>query len=256
MSTYKLETRCYNAEVRGEGSEKKPVVEGYSVLFNNLSHPLEGYRESVSPTAFVKTLKTLDESDDDYDPDHDVAMNVNHGEHGGILLGRTKNKSLQLRCDDRGLHFRCQLSPDISAHMDAWQAVRSGLLDQCSFAFVADPEDGDEWSEAQDDDGKPYVLRRLKNVKLYDCSLVNSAAYPNTSVSARNIFAVSAEEVADKMRRFKAAALAREIERDERARKQAHVPCSDAERRAKAERIGLMIHAEQVQEWLHKKFPE
>ncbi|MGO9576585.1 MAG: HK97 family phage prohead protease [Terriglobales bacterium] len=251
----KLETRAITTQLRADGSGDKPVVEGYGSLFGILSRPLDGFREIVMPSAFTKTLKTLDEDDDDYDPDRCVKLTYNH-DPSAMLLGSTRNKSLQLRCDEKGLHFRCQLSSAISAHRDVWNAVRQNLLGECSFAFKTDDVDGDDWSEAQDDDGTPYVLRRLKNVRLYDCAIVQDGAYPNTSVAARNVTAYTPAEVGDKMRKIRAARIGEQLSREARAREQ-RFPTTDEERRKRAEEIGQQIYESEVRQWLApKKFPE
>jgi hypothetical protein len=62
-------------------------------------------------------------------------------------------------------------------------------LKECSFGFFVDGEDGEDW--AQEDDGR--LLRTLRDVSLFDVSVVTFPAYSNTEAAARNIVAPHVE---------------------------------------------------------------
>ena len=83
------------------------------------------------------------------------------------------------------LRFSVSL-PDTSCARDVHANLRAGNLKECSFGFGIDDPDTDE-SWQQDSDGR--MLRTLKNVRLFDVSVVTSPAYSNTNAQARNIVA-------------------------------------------------------------------
>jgi HK97 family phage prohead protease len=107
-----------------------------------------------------------------------------------IVLGRTSNQTLKLSDSPEGLNFRCQLDENQQSHRDLYASIKRGDVDECSFAFNVDDEDGDgdSWEDAQDERGQRYKLRTLRSVNLFDVSAVTNPAYGNgaTSVSARS----------------------------------------------------------------------
>jgi uncharacterized protein len=134
---------------------------------------LGGFKERIAPGAFTRSLVE----------GTDVKCLVNHSP--SELLGRTKNGTLNLEQDSRGLKFRCALNPDSQAHRDLHAAIKRGDMDECSFAFTV-PEGGDVWDEAKDENGQRYQRRTLRDVDLLDVSAVTYPAYNNTSVGARS----------------------------------------------------------------------
>lgn len=144
-------------------------LEGYAATFNTLSKALpQGFKEKISPMAFSRALAEK----------QDVLAKYNHAENS-IPLGRTKSGTLKLATDSKGLKFDIALDPNQVAHRDLWQAVRRGDIADCSFAFAVNG-DGEDW-----EDGDDCPVRTLKDVNLFDVSVVNHPAYPGTSVSAR-----------------------------------------------------------------------
>ena len=174
MST-KVEKRSLASELRADSQGGMSLV-GYAALFNSPSKDLGGYREVISPRAFDRSLREGD----------DVKALVNHDP--SQLLGRTKNGTLVLSADNRGLRFKVLLNPESQAHRDLHAAVKRGDYDECSFAFKVNDDDGQEWDTAQDENGNRYSRRTLKSVKLLDVSpAVTYPAYSTTSVSARSL---------------------------------------------------------------------
>jgi uncharacterized protein len=160
----KIETRCLSELRAAEGDEMALV--GYAARFNSESKDLGGYKETIAPGAFSRALKEGGE----------VKCLFNHD--SSQILGRTKNGTLTLSEDDKGLRFRCVLNKDDSAARDLHARVKSGLIDECSFAFTV-PDGGDEWDATG-------TKRTLRDVNLLDVSAVTDPAYKETSVSARN----------------------------------------------------------------------
>lgn len=184
----KEQRHLISTELRVAGDGSSGVILGYAARFNMESNDLGGFREVIAPGAFARTLRERDPEDEMYDddPDNDVKCLRDH--NGSILLGRTANKSLQLSCDNEGLRFRCQLNMDIQSHREVHEAVRTGLMSTCSFAFQVAPN-GQHWQDRTN--GKEtYSLRTLTDVDLFDVSCLGVApAYPGTCVDARAILA-------------------------------------------------------------------
>lgn len=182
MSTAK-EFRSVAASLRAEsqGDEMSMSLVGYAALFNSESKDLGGFRERIAPGAFTRSLKEQ----------ADVKALVNHDPNQ--VLGRTKNGTLTLSEDDRGLKFRVKLNPAIQAHRDLYALIKNGTMDECSFAMTV-PAGGDSWEDAKDENGITYALRTLHDVTLMDVSAVTYPAYNATSVAARSMVADYSEK--------------------------------------------------------------
>lgn len=166
----KKELRFFVAqELRATGSDKQPKVEGYAATFSGIAD-LGSFKEKIAPGAFTRTLADGDE----------VVCLFNHSDD--MLLGRLSAGTLTLRQDDKGLRFSCEL-PDTSVARDVYANLKAGNLRECSFGFVIDGPDGEQWSQMPDGS----MLRTLVSVRLFDVSVVTFPAYDNTSAAARNI---------------------------------------------------------------------
>ncbi|MDA3781203.1 MAG: HK97 family phage prohead protease [Bacteroidales bacterium] len=171
---FKNEKRTRIAEdVEFRFDEEKDVmnVEGYALKFNKqtlIGSEENGFREQIA----IGSLENADM--------RKVPLKYNHNS-GYLALASTKNGSLELEVDDVGLRFKAKLL-DISAHKDVYEMIRSGLLSECSFAFTTDLEDGTEW----DFDVKPPVRTIKKISRLFDVSIVDLGAYPDTELYARS----------------------------------------------------------------------
>jgi HK97 family phage prohead protease len=155
----------------GIGGEMALV--GYAALYNSASKDLGGFRETIAPGTFARSLRE----------GADVKALFNHIPDN--ILGRTKSGTLTLSSDDRGLRWRCQLDPKQQRHVDIYRSVERGDIDECSFAFTVAPG-GQQWSEGPEENGQPMYKRLLTDVDLLDVSCVTYPAYNSTSVDARN----------------------------------------------------------------------
>ena len=109
--------------------------------------------------------------------DHRQAERLLRRQQGvaGTALARNLSGTLKLAEDSKGLQISASLDPDNPDAMTAISALRRGDITEMSFAFQANVQD---WI----DDDKRLPLRILREVSLFDISLVNLAAYPTTSV--------------------------------------------------------------------------
>lgn len=157
----KKETRLLNVELRTpENDDNKMIVEGYAITFN--SPATHGYTEIISD----KALDNTDMSD--------VPLKYNH-EDSHLIMARTRNKSLELTKDDKGLFIKAELI-DTQSNKDIYKSIKAGLIDKMSFAFTVR---GDEYDYDSD-------TRTITDIdRLYDVSVVDIPFYDSTSVYAR-----------------------------------------------------------------------
>lgn len=149
-----------NMEVRAEGENGNTLV-GYAAMFDMPSVDM-GFTEYVSRGAFTKTLKD----------GADVRLLL---DHAGAPLARTRSGTLRLSEDERGLRVEADLDPTNPLAQTVLSALRRGDMNQMSFAFRTIR---DSWSK----DGS---VRELREVQLYDVSVVTFPAYESTVAEVR-----------------------------------------------------------------------
>ena len=159
------EIRKLDIQFRAENNEEEKMeIKGYAAVFN--SPETYGYTEVIAPTAF-------DEADM-----KDVVLRYNH-EDTFMVLARTRNGSLKLNVDSTGLFMDAVLQDDIQSHKDIFNAIKSGLIDKQSFAFVVAEDNYDYDSDTR-------TITKIG--KVFDVSVVDQPFYNATDVSvARNI---------------------------------------------------------------------
>ena len=159
-----------NLQVRtDEENNEKMIVEGYAVVFD--SPATHGFTEIVDRNAFNGCDMK------------DVPLKYNHTDNF-LILARTRNNSLQLNVDDKGLKIRAELL-DTTQGKDIYKCIRSGLLDKMSFAFTVEEE---KWDLATD------TRTILKIDRLYDVSVVDTPFYDTTSIYARALSTLDSEK--------------------------------------------------------------
>lgn len=182
-----IELRFLSSEMRADSQGDEMALAGYAALFNSRSKVLgrsgdkPGFVEIIQPGAFTRSLERGD----------DVHCLFNHDSN--LVLGRTKNGTLTLAQDDRGLKFRCLLDPTNQAHRNLYASIKRGDIDEMSFAFTI-PEGGQQWSDAPEDETDFVAVRTISSADLKDVSPVTVPAYPGTSVGTRG------EEITPEMR--------------------------------------------------------
>ena len=163
-----ITTAPVKLEVRESGASADEItVQGHAAVFDNLSHDLGGFRERIAPGAFNDVLAAQP----------DVHLVIGHDMT--MPLARTANGTLELLEDEQGLRIWARVNTQLSYAKDLAEQLRTGLVDQMSFAFTV-AEDGDEW--VKDDSGA--IMRTVRKVAgLYDVSVVAQGAYPQTNVA-------------------------------------------------------------------------
>lgn len=154
------EIRKVDLQFRAETTEdEKMEIKGYAVVFN--SPETYGYTEIISE-------KALDDADMS-----DVVLRYNHND-SFMVLARTRNNSLKLEKDEKGLFMNATLQDNITEHRNIFNAIDSGLIDKQSFAFTVEEDEYD-----YDTDTRTIT----KIGKLFDVSVVDQPFYNATDVS-------------------------------------------------------------------------
>ena len=177
-----FEVRALPQEV-GDG-QTQCRVEGYAAVFDEetVLYEYDGiqYKEVIDRNAFSGAEM------------RDVVMNFNHG---GKPVARTKNGTLTLTVDSKGLRIAADLGGTEEGRR-LYEEIRGGYLDQMSFAFTVNKQEYD----------RAKRLRRITGFKrIFDVATVDVPAYDGTSIAARSWAKAEAErEVAeaDKRRRL------------------------------------------------------
>jgi HK97 family phage prohead protease len=149
-----------NIELRAMTDGKTLV--GYAAIFDSPSEPLP-WTEFVRRGAFRKTIKD----------GADVRLLI---DHEGVPLARTKSGTLTLSEDEVGLRIEAELDETNPDAAKVISALRRGDLSQMSFAFQTVK---DAWSQDRQ-------VRELKEVRLFDVSVVTYPAYEQTVAELRS----------------------------------------------------------------------
>jgi HK97 family phage prohead protease len=160
-----VEARARKIETRSN-DDGTVGLSGYATVYDT---PYDvggayGWSEVIAAGACAKSV---DEKDD-------VRCLLNHD---GIPMGRTKPGTMTLTSDDVGLYFEV---PSLDLNSPYVASVASALarcdLDECSFAFIA----------LRDDWSPDYLTRTIREVQLFDVSVVTYPANPATVVGLRS----------------------------------------------------------------------
>lgn len=162
--TLRRQVRSIEAGFRTREAEGGPVIEGYFAVFNSDYEIWPGAIEQVAPGAFTSALGG------------DIRALADHDTR--IVLGRTTAGTLELREDDRGLYGSIKINPEDQEAMNLYHRVQRGDVTQCSFGF----DIKDEEYQHRPDGSDLWIIR---DVVLYEVSVVTFPAYAETSVQAR-----------------------------------------------------------------------
>ncbi|QRN86029.1 HK97 family phage prohead protease [Clostridia bacterium] len=177
MSKEKFERRIIEIRASDDG-EDKMSIEGYAITFDKpATHKTYNrkFTEVIKPKALDKTDMK------------DVPMRYNHNDNV-MIMARTRNKSLRLIKDKKGLKVEADLL-DTQSNRDLYKAINEGLIDKMSFAFNV-AEGGDTWTFKDDE-----TIREVNNIeKLWDVSVVDTPFYDSTSIYARSLELLDSEE--------------------------------------------------------------
>ena len=170
------EYRLMEVRAVADPPDNEMIVEGYAIRFNEpavFDFFGQEYREIIDPGA----LNGADL--------RDVPFKYNHSD-SVMIMARTRNKTLELIPDDKGLFIRAKLA-DTTAGRDLYTLIKRGDIDKMSFAFTV-ADDGDEYDRST----RTRIIKRIK--KIWDVAAVDTPAYDTTSISARSFFEMEIEK--------------------------------------------------------------
>lgn len=161
----------FNIELRGEGDSEEMRVGGYPVVFDKetfIGFEDRGFYESIDPRAFDNADMS------------DVCLRYNHSDNF-MIMARTRNKSLSLTKDEKGLRMDGVLIPT-SFNKDMYLATRAGLLTEGSYAYTVKKDDKERRSDG-------FIHRRILEIgKVFDVSICDNGAYGDkTAIYARSL---------------------------------------------------------------------
>ena len=153
-----------------EDAEERKVVTGYASTFGEPYKLFGGddfeLWEVVERTAFDETDMS------------DVIMQYNHE---GRVFARTRNNTLTVRPDERGLYIEADLG-GTELGRGLYEEIAGGYTDRMSFGFTVT---GDSEEREKNDDGIWIYTRHITSVgKLFDVSAVSIPANGATSITA------------------------------------------------------------------------
>lgn len=161
----KRQTRSLQAELKTRAeNDQDLVIEGYFAVFNRQTELWQGAFEEIAQGAFGGTMG------------NDIRALINHDTT--LVLGRNKAGTLELKEDSHGLWGSIRINPNDTDAMNAYERVKRGDVDQCSFGFNILKEETD-WRE----DGT--VKWTITEIDLHEVSICTFPVYEETGVQAR-----------------------------------------------------------------------
>lgn len=168
MKKNDIELRFSSFEMTEEQSGDALKVSGYVNEVGKYSHTLgkkKKFREKINKGAFEKALGI----------GNDVHFLAEHD--ANKILASTRNSSLELKEDDKGLYMSATISPT-SFGKDYHTLIKDGILRNMSFGFGVIK---DKWTKMNDG----TYTREISDLILYEVSVVTDPAYPQSTISTR-----------------------------------------------------------------------
>lgn len=158
--------RYIPAAMTARSEETGPVIACHFAVFNTPTELWPGCIEQIAPGAFASSMSL------------DVRALINHETR--LVLGRTVAGTLSLQEDATGLYGEIKINEHDSDAMNLYARVQRGDVSQCSFGFDITAED-----YVVSPDGQTCTWT-IRDVILYEVSVVTFPAYEATSAVARN----------------------------------------------------------------------
>ena len=152
-------------ELRLLESDAGKQLSWFPALFNSLSEDLGGFKETIKPSAFNRTIAN----------GADVRALFNH--NPDYVLGRNTAGTLDLSVTRKGLRSVVN-PPDTQWANDLMVSIERGDISGGSFGFRVVKQD---WNWNPDEEG--LARREIQEVQLFDVSIVTYPAYPETNGS-------------------------------------------------------------------------
>lgn len=176
-----FELRANDIMLTSTEKDDKLVVEGYVNETEKWSYKMKSKKgpfiEKIEKGAFKRALNR----------GIDIHFLAEHDKNK--ILASTRNGSLTLTEDSKGLLMRATISKT-SYGKDYYELIKDGILRNMSFGFNVIE---DSWKQ-----GKNGTLERsIKDLNLFEVSVVTNPAYPQSNLSARGMDLVEEVEVTE-----------------------------------------------------------
>lgn len=154
--------RLTTREKEGDGK----YIEGYFVVFNELTELWPGTFEKVAPGAGDKALE-----------ENDYRVLYNH--NSDFPLGRKSAGTAKFHSDEKGIWGSVRINEEDSAAVDAYARVKRGDITGCSYGY---------WpiSESYEDNDDGSVTWTVLEADIREFSVCTFPAYEQTEIEARS----------------------------------------------------------------------
>ena len=156
-------------ETRDTDNDQK-IVEGYASTFNQ---PYTLYNDGELVINEQVDARAFDEANVS-----DVIFQYNHE---GRVFARTRNNTLEIAPDEKGLFIRADLSGTEEGRK-LYEEIKGGYTDRMSFGFTVT----EDRTEKTADEPRTYLRTITKVGRLFDVSAVSVPANDFTEISARS----------------------------------------------------------------------
>lgn len=179
MKSLELRNKDINFNVTEDNEQL--VVEGYVNETEKWSYKMRSKKgpfiEKIEKGAFKRAL----------DRGLDIHFLAEHDKNK--ILASTRNGSLTLIEDNKGLLMRATISKT-SYGKDYYELIKDGILRNMSFGFNVIK---DSWKQGKDG----TLERSIKDLNLFEVSVVTNPAYPQSNLSARGMDLAEEVEVTE-----------------------------------------------------------
>lgn len=159
--------RCKPGEFRTSMSDDgNKYIEGYFAVFDSNYEIGPGMSESIDAHAFDNTISG------------DIRCLTDHETR--LVIGRTTAKTLEVSVDSHGLYGRALVNPKDQDAMNTYARLERGDISQASIGFDILSEDTDYRQDGS-------IHWTIRDIKLYEVSVVTFPAYTETDLHARTV---------------------------------------------------------------------
>ena len=163
-------TQYRNLTLDVRESDEGMIVEGYATTFNQ---PYQLYADNSMVINEQVDARAFDGAQLS-----DVVFQYNHE---GRVFARTRNNTLEITPDEKGLFIRADLSGTEEGRK-LYEEIKGGYTDRMSFGFTVAEDRTDKTGE----DPRTYLRTITKVGRLFDVSAVSIPANDFTEISARS----------------------------------------------------------------------
>jgi HK97 family phage prohead protease len=163
-------TQYRNLKLDVRESDEGMIVEGYATTFNQ---PYQLYADNSMVINEQVDARAFDGAQLS-----DVIFQYNHE---GRVFARTRNNTLEITPDEKGLFIRADLSGTEEGRK-LYEEIKGGYTDRMSFGFTVAEDRTDKTGE----DPRTYLRTITKVGRLFDVSAVSIPANDFTEISARS----------------------------------------------------------------------